>query len=251
MSRTPAFGHAGAGGAAGQKPAPGAPAKPVAAAPPAGPAAPAPLVTRRIALAAGAVVASLLVLALVLWKPWASPPPRLNSDPHIIAKFAAGGSFDDLPFPQQREYMDILDDKDDALLAAYKDGRLTDQQYRRALQLGWYDKQLDRMENYFERPPGQRNAYLDKFARPKKKGDGKKDDEEEESDDLSPLKAEEIDRDDSTEERDIQKWPSDVRQKWVEYRQALAARKQYWKDQEKAAEAAAAPTGSATPTNGG
>lgn len=212
----------------------------------------------------GALV--LLAIALLVWRPWSPPPPRLNEHPAKIAKFATSPALDKVPFSQQREYMDILDDKEDAVVDAYAKGTLDDQEYRRALQLGWYGKHLGRMDKFFNRPPGLRIMYIDEKVLGKKlkkknpaaaaamSGKPRKDDEEK-SDDLSPLKPEEIERDDSTEEQDIKKWPPEVQQKWAEYRAVLANRKAFFKDLErkekerrKAAEASAGTTGAADET---
>lgn len=256
MSRTPSHAHGAAAPAA-------APASPAKAAAPARPAAPAPpakrsandFLTKRNLILGGSVVAALAVaIALFTWKPWQPEPPRLNSEPFAIAKFGATSAFNDLPFSQQREYMDILDETEKDLLEDYKAGKLTDHEYRRALQLGWYDKHLDRAENYAMLAPARRPAYLDKWARPKDNGKTE-DDEEEKKDEkksgrVGPRKPEDIKRDDSAEEADVKRWPADVRQKWADYRSALAARKQYWKDQqEKAAEATA--TSAPKPDTGG
>jgi hypothetical protein len=243
MSRTPSHAHG-----AGPSPAsPAKPATPVKAGPPATPAAPgakAPasaLLTKQNLIIGGAVAVVLaLVITLWAWKPWQPSPPRLNSEPYVIAKYGASSAFNSLPFAQQREYMDILDETEKDLLEDYKAGKLSDTEYRRALQLGWYDKHLDRAENYAGMSsPAKRLAYLDRWAKPKKKG-GEGDDEEEEEKPgrVGPRKAEDIKRDDSTEASDVRGWPADVRQRWMEYRSALATRKQYWKDQEAAAEAA-------------
>jgi hypothetical protein len=190
-----------------------------------------------------------LLVVLLVWKPWAPTPPRLNEDPALIAKFAVSANMDDLPFSQQRQFMELLDEKDERVLEAYEQGMLNDQEFRRALQLEWYGEHLKKMDNYHSKPPSQRAAYLDKQVEKKRKKKSKSKDEE--TDSKSPLKADEIERDDSTEEQDIKRWPADVRQKWMEYRTAWSNRKQYWKDLNdqkkeaaKAAEAAATPAGS-------
>jgi len=216
-----------------------------------------------------------LLVALLIWKPWRPSPPRLNEEPYKIARFAASSAMDDTPWSMQREYMDILDKKEDALLEAYKAGRLSDIEYRRSLQLGWYDKHLDRMEKFYERPPGRRMEYIDSKVLGKKfkeiaknpgknagKGEpaGKKPKNEDKSDDLSALKPEEVDRDDSTEEQDIKRWPADVKQKWLEYRKAVAERKEFYKERERLAKEArkssathpsTAPGTTGTATTGG
>lgn len=223
--------------------------------------------TKKNLILGGSVAGALVVLiALLVWRPWSPAPPRLNEQPYKIAQFAASPAMDRLPWSQQREYMDLLNAKDEALLQAYKDGKLDDVQYRRSLQLGWYDKHLDRMEKFFNRPPQLRMVYIDEKVLGKKmqkKGipvPGKKDPKpkkEEKSDDASPLKPEEIDRDNSTEEQDVKTWPADVRQRWIEYRAALASRKEAFKELEKQekerrkageANAKAAPAGAAPDT---
>jgi hypothetical protein len=114
------------------------------------------------------------------------------------------------------------------------------------------------MEKFFARPPQLRQQYIDEkvlgkkmkkggMPVPSKNGKPKKEKDNEKSDDASPLKPEEIDRDDSTEEQDIKKWPADVRQKWLDYRAALGQRKEAFKEYErqekdkKKANAGAAP----------
>ena len=54
------------------------------------------------------------------------------------------------------------DEKDKRVEEAYDQGMLTDQEYRRALQLGWYGEHLKKMDNYLSKPPQHRAAYLDK-----------------------------------------------------------------------------------------
>src|SRR5688572_14715759 len=128
MSRTPAHAGAGATGSGGTRPGAPAPAKPAAAAA-------TPLTRRNLIAAGSALAAVVLLVALWLWKPWAPSPPRLNEDPALIARFAASSHMDDLPFSQQRQFMELLDDKDDRVVEAYEQGMLNDQEYRRALQL--------------------------------------------------------------------------------------------------------------------
>jgi hypothetical protein len=208
-----------------------------AAAPPAPTAAPAPPAAARPAwwqsrqnlIIAGSALGLILLVALFVWKPWAVNGPRLNSDPGEIARFAASSSMRRVPFEQQRQYMEVLDEKDKAVEKAYDEGRLTDQEYRRALQLAWYGDHLKKMDKFFAKPPTMRLAYLDSQVdkkirkKKKKKADPK-------ADDSAALTSDEIDRDDSTEAEDIKGWPGDVQQRWNEYRSAYASRKQFWKD---------------------
>jgi hypothetical protein len=266
MSRTPAQPGGGAPGAprvsgppaakpAPAKPAAAAPARPSAAAPNGarpGTAATAPAVPAS-APAAGATPAKpgasiaaylrkpgvikygsaiagvVLVIVLLVWRPWVPTPPRLNEDPAKIAKFAAS-HLNTVPFEHQRQLMEVLDEKDQRVVEAYEQGMLSDQEFRRVLQLEWYGEHLKKMDKFYAKPPQLRALYLDSQIDKNHKKKAKKK-HEPKPDAKSPVKAEEIDRDDSTEEQDIKKWPADVRQRWADYRAAVASRKQYWKDQ--------------------
>lgn len=218
--------------------------RPVAGASAPTPAGPPPS-RRNLYLGVGAGVAVLAVaaVALALWRPWADPVPRLNDEPVKIARFAAGSDFTDLPFDKQRLYMDILRDKEDALEAAYDQRQLTDDEFRKALQVAWYDKELNRMEKFHKTPEAQRQAYLDEVI-DKKKGKDKDDKAgKPKPANLGPLSAKDIDRDDSEEEAHVASWPDDVQQQWRQYRQALKDRKAQLKAEKEAKKAAAAAGG--------
>jgi hypothetical protein len=205
-----------------------APQQPAAPAPAPAPAQPA-WRNRQNQVIAGSALGLVLLVALFVWRPWSPDAPRLNSDPGVIAKFAASSSMKRIAFEQQRQYMEVLDEKDKAVEKAYDEGRLSDQEYRRALQLAWYGEHLKKMDKFFAKPPTLRLAYLDaqvdKKIRKKKKNKA-----EPKPDDAAALTSDEIDRDDSTEAEDIRGWPGDVQQRWNEYRSAYASRKQFWKD---------------------
>jgi hypothetical protein len=226
-----------------------------------------------------AAVGLVLIIGLLVWRPWVPTPPRLNEDPAKIATFAAS-HLNTLPFEHQRQLMEVLDEKDERVVEAYEQGMLNDQEFRRVLQLEWYGEHLKKMDKFYAKPPQLRALYLDGQIDKNRKKKAKKK-HEPKPDAKSPVKAEDIDRDDSTEEQDIKRWPTDVRQRWADYRAAVAGRKQYWKDQkeqrkateeaskdegkgpdkpsdkapgqgaEPGAPTAAAPTGSAQPGNPG
>jgi hypothetical protein len=210
-----------------------------------------------ILIGAGALVVALLgVFAWSKMRP--IDAPRLNSEPHVIGSFTATSAFERLPFDKKWQYYELMDDKEPALKAAYAAGKMTDDEFRKALQAAWYGKHLTRMKKYFEKPPGrERTAYLDKLVQKKyeddnkdKKGSGKgagkaeshgkseshgkpdshgKSESHVKSDSHSPLTAEEIKRDDTDQEVDISAWPPDVRAKWEEYKKEYKARKDVYK----------------------
>ena len=215
-------------------PAHAAPAAPAGAATATGTPAsqPAGLKSRRNLIAGGVAVAAIaLLVTLFTWRPWAPDAPRLNDDPAAIAKFAVTDELHNLPFSMQRQYMELLDDKDERVEEAYEQGMLNDQEYRRALQLEWYGEHLKKMDNFHSKPPTLRAMYLDKQVDKKQRKKAKEKDKPEDA--KSALTAADIDRDDSTEEADVKRWPAEVRQRWNDYRNAYASRKQYWKDLEK------------------
>jgi hypothetical protein len=184
-----------------------------------------------ILIGAGALV--VLLLGVFAWSRLRSvEPPRLNSEPHVIGSFTATSDFDRLPFDKKWQFYELMDDKEDALKAAYAAGKMNDDEYRKALQAAYYGKHLSRMKKYFEKPPGrERTAYLDKLVQKKyedddKKGDGKTSGK---SDSTAPLTAEEIKRDDTDQEGDISAWPADVRTKWEEYKLEYKKRKDLYK----------------------
>lgn len=251
--------------AAGTAPATAATVAP-GAAPPAGGGAPAaPAATpqqlaaaarkKQMILIGAGVLAVLLLGVFVYWTFLRTvEAPRLNSEPYVIGKFTATSHFGRLPFEKKWQYYELMDDKEDALKAAYAEGKMNDDEYRLALQAAYYGKHLDRMKKYFEKPPGrERTAYLDKLVQKKyedddKKGDGKTSGK---SDDLKPLTADEIKRDDTEQDDDISAWPADVRAKWEEYKREYKARKDLYKqnrDAEKARKNAPASKPVAVPT---
>ena len=138
-------------------------AAPANASPPAHPTSGPPgLATRRNLIIGGSAAGVVLLVALFAWRPWAPTPPRLNEDPAVIARWAASSKLHRLPFDQQRQYMELIDEKDKRVEEAYEQGLLSDQEFRRSLQLGWYGEHLKKMDNFFSKAPTLRALYLDK-----------------------------------------------------------------------------------------
>jgi hypothetical protein len=197
-----------------------------------------------ILIGAGALV--VLLLGVFVYMKFLRPvdAPRLNSDPFVIGKFTATSGFDRLPFEKKWQYYELMDEKKAALRTAYTEGKMSDDEYRTALQSAWYGKHLARMRNYFEKTPGRdREAYLDKQVLKKyedndddgdKKGDAKAGGK---ADKTAPLTAEEIERDDSNEESDVAAWPAEVRSKWEEYWKEYRKRKDVYKQAREAEKA--------------
>jgi hypothetical protein len=181
---------------------------------------------------AAGVLAIVVVAALLVWKPWKSEPPRLNDEPYKIAKFAISPEFKKLEFERQFTYMELLDDKEDAVAQAYKDHLLNDDEYARTLQVAYLGKHMKRARNFAEKTtPRAREAYLDKLIEKKEKNDAAEK-AAAKANKTKALTAEEIKRDDTGEEETINAWPADAVATWTTYRTALKARKDQLKDQE-------------------
>src|SRR3954470_20289120 len=139
-------------------------------------------------IAGGALL--VLVVALLVWRPWKREPPRLNEEPWKIARFVSTPEFKKLSFERQFSYMDVLDDKEPAIAKAYKEQKLNDEQYAAALQAAYLGKHMKRARNYAQKgTPRTREAYLDKIIEKKHKGGGN---EKPKSKNSEPLDADEI-----------------------------------------------------------
>jgi hypothetical protein len=176
------------------------------------------------------------VAVLLIFQPWHKPVPRLNDEPARIAQLASSSDFAKMPFSQREVYMKVMDQKKAQIEQAYANGKLTDDEYRKALEAAHLGRLLDHMKKYYARPPGRaRELYLDKVidkkekkvASLKKSPSAKKD-----------KKADAIPRDDSEEDVEINSWPAEVRGQFLQFRQALNEHKKLHKDLKKAAEPA-------------
>ena len=185
---------------------------------------------------------------LLIFQPWRTRVPRLNDEPARIAQLASSSDFDKLPFSQREVYMKVMDQKKAQIEQAYASGKLSDDEFRKALEAAHLGQQLDHMKKYYSHPPGRaREAYLDKIINKKekkvtslKKNPTLKKDK----------KADAIPRDDSEEDAEVNSWPADVRAQYMQFRQALADRKKLHKDLKHAAEPATQKS-STQPATGG
>jgi hypothetical protein len=184
----------------------------------------------------GGAALAVALAVLLIFQPWHRPVPRFNDEPARIAQLAASSDFDKLPFSQREAYMKVMDQRKAQIEQAYAGGKLSDDEYRKALEAAHLGKLLDHMKKYYARPPGRaRDAYLDrvidkkekKVTSLKKNPTAKKE-----------KKADSIPRDDSEEDAEINSWPPDVRAQFLQFRQALSDHKKLHKELKKAAEPA-------------
>jgi hypothetical protein len=163
-------------------------------------------------LIGGGALALLLIVALIAWAV-SGGPPRLNDPTVLIARFVGTGQFSRLPFDSQRQYMEVLDDREDETKAAFNEGKLTEGEYRTALKWAWMGEHLSRIQKYYALPPGQQRADFIERALNKK--------EKKKVNSSTP--ADKIKRDQSTEAAMIDALPPDVRSQWDSYQKAYRA----------------------------
>jgi hypothetical protein len=157
-----------------------------------------------IGIAGGGAVA----LTLVVWgliSIVGGGEPRLNENSVVLTRFIRSGDFDELPYEKQRQFYKVLDDRKDEIDQLYKDRRLSEAEYRTALEAAWLGKHINRVEKYYSLPPGAaRDGYIDKLLDKKaKKGTDADDDE--------PGK---IKTDETAAELKVETWPPAVREQW-------------------------------------
>jgi hypothetical protein len=192
-------------------------------------------------------LAGALVLILVFhpWTPY--EPPRLDDEPFKLAKLASSPDFQKLPFDQREVYMKMMDKKKDKIEQAYASGKLTDTEYRKALEAAYLGKRLDEMQKYFSKPQGRiREAYLDKLF---EKQDKKRDTLAKNPTAKKEKKEDQIPRDKSDEEVQINNWPPEVIAQYTQFKQALADRKKVYREVHPSAKKAASRPSATTKTS--
>lgn len=188
---------------------------------------PAPKYSRRTTLLVGATAAVLVVGSLTLWAMTRDGQPRLNDDTVSIVKFITTRDYKRLPFSQQTEYMMVLEDRDDndELKDLFNSGRISEGEYRAAMEEAWLGQQYKRSQKFATLAPGvPRAMYLRGLVEKKLQKDARKAAKSGKSKKDEP--SDSVKRDESTEEARIAEWPVDARNKWEQYRVAYRAEKE-------------------------
>ncbi len=182
---------------------------------------------------AGAI--ALIVAAWVIWQKTRPKMPRMDAPTPVLARYVMTEDFEKQPFDMQIQFMKQLDSRNDKekkeLDHAYSEGRITETEYRAALQMAWFGKHLAKVDKYSAQGGPQKQAYLDEliFKQIKEKELEKTNPKPPKENDISgsPSMAEEKAR--------IDKWPADARERWYQFEKA-------YKDRKKMIEAARAKT---------
>lgn len=174
---------------------------------------------------AGVVVAG-FAIAVVAWQVRPDGAPRLNSDTATIAAFVATEEYAKLPFDRQQAYMKTLEDRDDndELEKVFMLQKLSESQYRAAIQEAWLGQQLKRSEGYMALPAGPArikyiNSLLDKKVKKDQTRKRSIKSQEEEA-------ADSIKRDATATKLRIESWPAPVREQYETFRKAYEEQKE-------------------------
>jgi len=139
-------------------------------------------------------------------------PPRLNDATVVLVKYCSTPDFEKMAFDQQRQYLKVLEEREDKgdVERAFRDGKITEAEYRATLVNAELGKHLGRMEKYYAVPPGQpRTNYLNRLIDKKEKKAKLKPTTKPDEDEMVPDKE--------VEKLRIEAWPADVREQWRQY----------------------------------
>jgi hypothetical protein len=201
------------------------------------------LLTLGVIALAGALV---LIVVFHPWHPY--EPPRLDDEPFKLTQLASSPNFEKLPFEQREVYMKMMDKKKDKIEQAYTSGKLNDMEYRKALEAAYLGKRLDEMQKYFSKPPGKnRDSYLDKLL---EKQDKKRQTAARNPAAKKEKKEDQIPRDRSDEDAQMNNWPPEVHAQYVQFKQALDERKKAYREAHPSAKNAATRPSATTKTSG-
>jgi hypothetical protein len=170
-------------------------------------------------------VIAVAVGAWFIWKKTRPQMPRLDAPTPVLAKYVMSEDFEKQPFDMQMQFMKQLDVRNDKekkeLDHAYAEGRITETEYRAALQLAWFGKHLGKVEKYASQGGPQKQAYLDEMILKQIK------EKELEKTNPKPPKGNDISGNPSAAEEKarIDKWPADARERWYQYQSDYKARK--------------------------
>ncbi len=177
----------------------------------------------------GACAAGVIVIGVAIWlfSYLRSGEPRLNDNTVVLSKFVSSSGFEKLPYEKKRQYYKVLDDRNNELDQMFRDHRLTESEYRTALEAAWLGKHINRVEKYYSLAPGRPRAdYISKLLNKKaKKG---------------VVEPKEIDADETAAELKVETWPASVREQWASFHKAYREEK---KAREPQTQPAAQPAG--------
>ncbi|HEV8290353.1 MAG TPA: hypothetical protein VGP94_00450 [Tepidisphaeraceae bacterium] len=185
-----------------------------------------PITKKQILILCGIVGGiAVVVAAWFIWQKTRPQMPRMDAPTPVLARYVMTEDFEKQPFDMQVQFMkqlDVRNEKDKKELdKAFSEGRISETEYRNALQMAWFGKHLTRVDKYFAAAGPQRVAYLDELALKKIM--------EDEQDKLHPKPPKEMDFSGNPSEPEerarIDKWPAEARERWYQFEKEYKARK--------------------------
>ncbi len=164
-----------------------------------------------MAIGSAALIIIGFTAAYMLWR---HPKPPAGNDLVAACKYVSSVEFLRLAPEQRVSYTSNLREKVDEIQALYKDGKLTEPDYRSAMNAAWVGKQEEHVARYFSLAGGKpRMDYLDHLSRKffQKKNAGKG--------------AENFKHDSAYEDNYIADWSRDKQRRYQEFRAAYAERR--------------------------
>ena len=177
----------------------------------------------------------LIVGAWFIWQKTRPQMPRMDAPTPVLARYIMTEDFEKQPFDMQVQFMKQLDARNEKdkkeLDCEYSEGRISETEYRAALQMAWFGKHLTRVDKYAAQGGPQKQAYLDELIIKQIR------EKELEKTNPKPPKKNDINGNPSMAEEKarIDKWPPDARERWYQFEKA-------YKDRKKMIEAARAKT---------
>ena len=185
-----------------------------------------PITKKQIQILCGVAAGIALIVGVYfLWEKTRPRMPRMDAPTPVLARYILTSHYDNLPFDMQVQFWKERDSRNakekKELDKVFAEGRITETEYRAALQAAWFGKHLTRVEKYAAMAGTARQAYLDKNIISQL--------DEKEREKITPKPAKENDisgNPSATEERArIDKWPAEARERWYQYEKEYKARK--------------------------
>src|ERR1051325_1545755 len=133
-----------------------------------------PITKKQILILSGIAAGIALIVGIYFtWQRLRPQMPRMDAPTPVIAKYVMTEHFEQQPFDMQAQFMKLLEtrqetDKKDPnkgheLDKAYEAGKISETEYRNALQLAWFGKHLNRVDKWSAQGGPQKQAYLDEM----------------------------------------------------------------------------------------
>jgi hypothetical protein len=191
---------------------------------------------KRVTIAVACLIVGLCAMSVYGYFNWFRKPkyiePPLNTGPVEVARFVITPTFDTLEFERQLVWMDKVGDHKKEFEELYKNGKITEEQFRDAKAISWLGKRFRHIKVYESlKSELQKKAYLDKLI-----NDSILDDEEDKKAEQAGTALPK--KDNKKVKLLVEKFPAAQRQEYDAFGRALKEREEQRKKEAKAAKKA-------------